>query len=67
MADIDPQEFGRLQATVEQLEKDVAEMSGDVKQLLAMANKGRGAFLASMTIAGFVGSVATFIAERIFK
>lgn len=66
MATIDPQEFGRMQAEIEQLQTDLTEVKRDVKSMLELANRSKGAFWASMSIASGVGAVASFIIERVF-
>ena len=42
MSDIDPVKIGVMWQKVEAMEKEVTEMRQDIKELLAMANKGRG-------------------------
>jgi len=42
MSEIDPREFGKLEAQVEALQSEVHAMRGDIKQLLEMANKSKG-------------------------
>lgn len=66
MLDSDQKEFGRLLARVEQLEEQTAEMRADIKTLLALANQSKGGFWVGMSIAGALGSVLTFVAERMF-
>ena len=67
MSDIDARDFGRLEAQVEALQNEVHSLSKDVKELLELANKGKGGFWMGMTIASAVGGVLTFIGERLFK
>jgi hypothetical protein len=67
VSDIDPKEFGRLQAQVDRLEADVAELRDDIKTLLELANKSKGGFWMGMTIASALGGVVTFVGERIIK
>lgn len=66
MSDIDPREFGKLEAQVEALQKEVHALRDDVKQLLEMANKSKGGFWVGMSIASAVGGVITFVADRLF-
>ena len=66
MSDIDPREFGKLEAQVEALQKEVHGLRDDVKQLLEMANKSKGGFWVGMSIASAVGGVMTFVADRLF-
>ena len=56
--DIDPIKFGVTWQKVEAMEYEVAELRKDVKQLLELANKGRGGFWAGMAI---VSAFSTFI------
>jgi hypothetical protein len=54
MSDIDAREFGKLEAQVEALQKEMHSLSADVKALLELANKGKGGFWMGMTIASFM-------------
>lgn len=67
MSDIDARDFGKLEAQVEALQKEVHTLSQDVKTLLELANKSKGGFWMGMTIASAVGGLLTFIADRIWK
>jgi hypothetical protein len=67
MSEIDARDFGRLEAQVEALQKEMHLLSSDVKALLELANKGKGGFWMGMTIASFMGGVITFIADRLWK
>ena len=67
MSDIDAREFGKLEAQVEALQKEMHSLSADVKALLELANKGKGGFWMGMTIASFMGGIVTFIVDRIWK
>jgi len=67
MSDIDAREFGKLEAQVEALQKEMHLLSSDVKALLELANKGKGGFWMGMTIASFMGGIITFIADRLWK
>jgi DNA anti-recombination protein RmuC len=60
-------DFGKLEAQVEALQKEVHTLSQDVKALLELANKGKGGFWMGMTIASFGGGIITFIADRVWK
>jgi len=44
MSEIDPREFGKLEAQVEALQMEVHALREDVKKLLEMANKSKGGF-----------------------
>jgi len=67
MSDIDARDFGKLEAQVEALQKEMHSLSADVKALLELANKGKGGFWMGMTIASFMGGIVTFIADRVWK
>lgn len=67
MSEIDPREFGKLEAQVEALQSEVHALRDDVKQLLEMANKSKGGFWVGMAVASAVGGVITFVADRIFR
>lgn len=66
MSEIDPREFGKLEAQVEALQTEVHGLRDDVKQLLEMANKSKGGFWMGMTIASTLGGLLTFVADRVF-
>lgn len=67
MSEVDARDFGKLEAQVEALQKEVHTLSTDVKALLELANKSKGGFWMGMTIASAVGGFITFIADRVFK
>lgn len=62
MADIDPVQYGALTAQVAALERDVADLRGDVKALLELANKSRGGLWVGMAIVSALGGVVGFFA-----
>lgn len=45
-----------LQTQVNSLSTDIAELKADVKNLTAIMNRGRGAFAASLALAGTIGA-----------
>ena len=67
MSDIDARDFGKLEAQVEALQKEMHALSEDVKALLELANKSKGSFWAGMTIASTLGGLVTFFFDRVFK
>jgi len=67
MSDIDARDFGKLEAQVEALQKEMHILSTDVKTLLEMANKSKGGLWVGMSLASFGGGLVTFIADRIWK
>ena len=48
MSEIDPREFGKLEAQVEALQAEVHGLRQDIKLLLEMANKSKGGFFVGM-------------------
>jgi hypothetical protein len=67
MSEIDPREFGKLEAQVEALQIEVHGLRQDIKQLLEMANKSKGGMFVGMAIASFIGGLVTFVADRLWK
>jgi hypothetical protein len=67
MSEVDARDFGKLEAQVEALQKEMHILSADVKSLLELANKGKGGFWMGMTIASFAGGIVTFLADRLWK
>lgn len=65
MSDIDPREFGRLEAEVKTLQGQVEALSQDVRELLELANKSRGGLWLGMTIASAFGGVVTWAASHL--
>ena len=61
MANIDPVEYGKLIAQVENLTCKVESMETDIKELLALANKSKGGFWMGMTIASITGGFLTWL------
>lgn len=50
---VDPQAFGRLQAEVEQLQRQLQEMQGDLKAALAILAQAQGSWKTMVAIGGF--------------
>ena len=67
MSEIDPREFGKLEAQVEALQLEVHALRQDIKTLLEMANKSKGGFFVGMAIASVVGGFISFIATKVMK
>ena len=67
MSEVDARDFGKLEAQVEALQKEMHILSADVKSLLELANKGKGGFWMGMTIASFAGGIVTFLTDRLWK
>jgi hypothetical protein len=68
LVEIDPIKFGVTWQKVEAMENEVAELRKDVKQLLELANKGRGGFWAGMAIVSafstFIGFISHYITGK---
>ena len=64
MTEIDPREFGRLEAEVHSLRAQVTSLQQDVKTLLEMANKSKGGLWAGMTIASMIGGLASWVVSH---
>ena len=67
MSEVDARDFGKLEAQVEALQKEVHTLSTDVKALLELANQSKGGLWAGMAIASLGGGLVTFIADRLWK
>ena len=67
MSDIDPREFGKLEAQVEALQVEVHALRQDIKALLEMANKSKGGMFVGMAIASVVGGIISFVATKVIR
>jgi hypothetical protein len=56
MADVDMFKYGQLVGQVESLDKKVDQMDRDLKELLALANKGKGGMWAGMMFISAISS-----------
>jgi len=63
--DIDPVKFGVTWQKVEAMESEVAELRKDVKQLLELANKGRGGLWAGMMVVSALSAFIGFLSHYI--
>jgi len=61
MNSIDPIEYGKLIAQVDNLTAKVESMESDIKTLLALANQSKGGFWIGMTIAAVLGGALTLV------
>ena len=64
MTEIDPREFGRLEAEVTSLRNQVASLQADVRTLLELANKSKGGLWAGMSIASLFGGLVSWVATH---
>ena len=67
MSEIDPREFGKLEAQVEALQTEVHALRQDIKTLLEMANKSKGGMFVGMAIASVVGGIISFVATKMIR
>lgn len=67
MSDIDARDFGKLEAQVEALEKEVHALRTDVRALLELANQSKGGLWVGMSIASVLGGLVTFVMGRVLK
>jgi hypothetical protein len=70
--EIDPVKYGAMWQRVndyerrfEVIDKKLDKMEGQIEELLALANKGRGGFWMGMTIASSVGAVVAWVAGHV--
>lgn len=61
MSDVDMFKYGQLVAQVESLDKKVDQMDRDLKELLALANKGKGGMWAGMMFVSAISSLIGYL------
>lgn len=66
MNDINPREFGRLEAEVHSLRTQVSSLQSDVRELLELANRSKGGLWVGMSIAAGLGGVFSWIVGHLF-
>ncbi|BAO04683.1 hypothetical protein [Ralstonia phage RSK1] len=66
MTTIDPVEFGRVLARLDEQDKAMNEMRTDLKNLLAMANQGKGSLWVLTSMGAMVGAVLTAAAQHMW-
>lgn len=64
MTDIDPREFGRLEAEVNSLRNQMTAMQVDIRTLLEMANQSKGGLWVGMTIASMLGGIVSWFVSH---
>jgi hypothetical protein len=64
MSDIDPQEYGEMRAELRSLRREVDEVRADMKTLLEIANRSKGAMFFGGSVVATLGGAITLIAER---
>ena len=66
MSDIDPKEFGALQADVRTLINEIHMLRQEMAQVNAVINKSKGAMYMLMSASGLVGSAFTIFVTKVF-
>ncbi len=66
MHDIDPREFGKLEAEVHSLRTQVADLQKDMRELLELANRSRGGLWVGMSIAAGLGGLFSWVVGHLF-
>ena len=65
MADIDPQEFGALQADVKNLTHEIHLLRQEMAQVNAAINQGKGGMYMIIVAAGAFGSALTMFVKKL--
>ena len=58
--EIDPVKYGVLWERVQNMDKKIDKMEGQIAELLELANKSKGGFWMGMTIASMAGGFITW-------
>jgi hypothetical protein len=66
MGEIDPQEFGALQADVRTLTNEIHLLRGEMAQVNAAINQGKGGLWVVVMSAGVLASVLTLTVKKLF-
>ena len=64
--EIDPKDFGALQADVKNLMKEIHLLREEMRQVNAAINQGKGGLWVIVMSAGVIGSVITLSIKRLF-
>lgn len=65
--EIDPQEFGALQADVKTLTNEIHLLRKEMVGVNAMINQGKGGLYVLLLTAGAIGSAITLFVKKIFN
>ncbi len=63
--EIDPVKYGVLWERVQNMDKKMDKMEGQISELLELANKSKGGFWMGMTIASAMGAVVAWLAGHL--
>ena len=58
---MDERDFGRMEATVEKLEQDVAEMKSDIKAIRDTLSQAAGGWKTLLVFGGMASAIASFV------
>lgn len=67
MGDIDPREFGRLEAEVHSLRSQVSSLQSDVRELLELANRSKGGLWVGMSISATLGGAVSWVVTNLLQ
>lgn len=59
--DIDPVKYGVLWERVQNMDKKMDKMEGQIEQLLELANRGKGGLWFGMTVVSFMSGILGFV------
>ena len=62
--EIDPVKYGVLWERVQNMDKKIDKMEGQIEELLALANKSKGGLWIGMTLASGIGGVVGWVASH---
>lgn len=57
MAPIDPRDFGRLEAEVQAMQRQIEEMASDMKAVRTMLDNAQGGWRVMVAVAGFTSAM----------
>ncbi len=63
--EIDLVKYGVLWERVQNMDKKMDKMEGQITELLELANKSKGGFWMGMTIASFAGAAVSWVASHL--
>lgn len=66
MAEIDPKDFGALEADVRTLTAEVRLLRSEMAQVNAALNQGKGGLYVALLAAGAIGSGLTMFVKKLF-
>ena len=58
--EIDPVKYGVLWERVQNMDKKMDKMEGQIEQLLELANRGKGGLWFGMTVVSFISAITGF-------